>query len=166
IEEKPFVFSDALEEVVEKVEPRAREKGVELRKENHLNGSEVLGDEEKIKTVIANLLSNAIKFTPEGGIVEVEAETQGENIKVVVKDTGVGISSRFLPHIFERFRQADSSTTRRHGGLGLGLAISKQIVKLHKGTIEAHSEGEGKGAVFVVKIPVKENLVTEESDKN
>lgn len=162
IEEKPFVFSDALEEVVEKVESRAKDKGVELLKENHLNGSEVLGDEEKIKTVLANLLSNAIKFTPEGGKVEVEAKTQGENITIVVKDTGVGISSRFLPHIFERFRQADSSTTRRHGGLGLGLAISKQIVKLHKGTIEAHSEGEGKGSIFVVKLPVKEKRERQE----
>jgi len=119
--------------------------------------SRVIGDEEKLKTVINNLLANAIKFTPEGGTIEAKLDKKGDEVQLVIKDDGIGISSKFMPHVFERFQQADSSITRRYGGLGLSLAISKHIVTLHNGTIEAHSEGLGKGAVFVVKFPYQKN---------
>jgi CheY-like chemotaxis protein len=101
-----------------------------------------------------NLLSNAVKFTPRGGRVQVRLQCVNSHIEISVSDTGVGIREDFLPHLFERFRQADSTTTRAHGGLGLGLAIARQIVELHGGTIHALSGGEGKGATFRVELPV------------
>lgn len=152
-EKKEVVFSELFEDVCESIKPQAQEKGIKLYKNNNLNGSKVIGDEEKLKILIDNLLSNAVKFTPKGGTVNAELEKQGNQVQLVVKDDGIGIDSEFMPHLFERFQQADSSITRRHGGLGLGLAISKHIVTLHNGTIEAHSEGAGKGSVFVVKLP-------------
>ena len=158
-----FVFSKVYEEVLDEVKPMARQKGIKLIDNNKLNGQEYCGDEEKVKIVINNLLSNAIKFTPRGGKIEAEIDKDEKTIRLAVKDTGTGINPKFLPHVFERFTQADTSTTRKHGGLGLGLAISKHIVKLHNGTIEAHSEGEGKGAVFVVKLPYKKSPERENS---
>lgn len=157
LEKKEIGFADLFEEVCEEIKPKAEKKGIKLLKNNHLNGSKILGDEEKLKVMINNLLSNAVKFTPEGGTIEAELEEKANEVRLIIKDTGIGISSKFMPHLFERFQQADSSITRKHGGLGLGLAISKHIVSLHNGTIEARSEGEGKGAVFVVKIPCKNN---------
>ena len=159
-EKKEIAVAELFEEVYEAIKPYAEEKGVKLYKNNHLNGSKVIGDEEKLKVAFNNLLSNAVKFTPKGGTVKAELDKRGDEVRLVVKDDGIGISSNFMPHLFERFQQADSSITRKHGGLGLGLAISKHIVNLHDGTIEAYSEGEGKGAVFVVKLPCKdcENL--------
>lgn len=153
LEKKEIVFADLFEQVCEEIKPKAEEKGIRLFKNNQLNGSKILGDAEKLKVVISNLLSNAVKFTPEGGTIEAEIEKEDNEVRLIVKDSGIGISSKFMPHLFERFQQADSSITRKHGGLGLGLAISKHIVSLHNGTIEARSEGEGKGAVFVVKLP-------------
>ena len=158
LNKKEIVFSELFEDVYKKAEKQAQEKGIKLLKNNNLNGSKVVGDEEKLKTVVDNLLSNAIKFTPQGGTVKTELEKKDDEVQIVIKDDGIGISSKFMPHIFERFEQADSSITRRHGGLGLGLAISKHIVALHNGTIEAHSEGVGKGSVFVVKFPCKKKV--------
>ena len=154
---KEIIFSELFEDVYKKVKPQAQAKGIKLHRDNNLNGSKVIGDEEKLKTVINNLLSNAIKFTPEGGTIEAKLDKKGDEVQLVVKDDGIGISSKFMPHVFERFQQADSSITRRYGGLGLSLAISKHIVTLHNGTIEAHSEGLGKGAVFVVRFPYQKN---------
>src|SRR5204862_3179856 len=105
--------------------------------------------------VVWNLLSNAIKFTPEGGLVSVRLAGSGTQVEIVVRDSGEGISPEFVPHVFERFRQADSSTTRSHGGLGLGLAIVRHLVELHGGTVRAESEGEGRGATFVVQLPIR-----------
>jgi CheY-like chemotaxis protein len=105
--------------------------------------------------VIWNLLSNAIKFTPKGGRVEIQLERVGSQAQIVVVDSGSGIPVEFLPHVFDRFRQADSSITRTQGGLGLGLAIVRHLVEVHGGTVEAHSEGEGKGARFVVRLPIR-----------
>lgn len=156
-DKKEILFSELFEDVFEKIERRAQEKGIKLRKNNNLNGSKIVGDEDKLKIVVSNLLSNAVKFTPEGGTVEAELNKKDDEVQLVVKDDGIGISSKFIPFVFEKFVQADSSITRRHGGLGLGLAISKHIVTLHHGTIEAHSEGVGKGTVFIVKFPCKKN---------
>jgi signal transduction histidine kinase len=104
--------------------------------------------------VVWNLVSNAVKFTPQGGRVEVLLERIDPHICVTVSDTGKGIKSEFLPDIFDRFRQADASITRRHGGLGLGLSLVKHLVELHGGTVEAASEGEGRGATFKILLPV------------
>jgi PAS domain S-box-containing protein len=114
-------------------------------------------DGARIQQVVLNLLSNAIKFSPEGGIVEVNASRAGRHFRLVVTDHGKGISAEFLPRIFERFSQQDASSTKRFGGLGLGLAIVKQIVELHAGTVEVASAGEGRGATFGIEIPLSEN---------
>jgi PAS domain S-box-containing protein len=114
----------------------------------------VSGDPERLQQVIWNLLSNAVKFTHKGGRIQTRLERVNSHVEVIVSDTGSGISSEFLPHIFERFRQAESGITRHHGGLGLGLAIARHIVEMHGGTIHAASDGEGKGSTFRVKLPL------------
>ncbi len=111
----------------------------------------VSGDLNRLQQIVWNLLSNAIKFTPEGGRVEVRLECADSYVKLQVSDTGIGITKDFLPYIFERFRQADSTMTRSYGGLGLGLAIVRQLVELHGGTVDAESAGVGKGATFYRK---------------
>jgi len=114
----------------------------------------VTGDPERLKQVVWNLASNAVKFTPKGGRVEVRLERLDGHVEITVRDSGQGIRPDFLPHIFQRFEQADSTSTRAHGGLGLGLAIVRHIVELHGGTVHAKSPGEGQGAVFTVKLPL------------
>ncbi|MFL9456218.1 MULTISPECIES: sensor histidine kinase [Nostocales] len=113
----------------------------------------VVGDQNRLLQVVWNLLANAIKFTPQGGRVEVSLSQANSFVEIIVRDTGVGIKAEFLPHVFERFRQADGSTTRQFGGLGLGLAIARHLVELHGGTVRAESDGEGKGATFTVILP-------------
>ena len=129
-------------------------KTIKITKENNFNGQTIFGDAEKIKILIVNLLSNAIKFTPDEGIIKTCLTKSEDYAEITIEDNGRGINSEFLPHIFERFSQDDTSTTREFGGLGLGLAVSQHIVKLHKGTIEAKSEGAGRGSVFTVKLPL------------
>ena len=153
LEGKEFSFSNVFEKIVAEFEPQAREKSIEFIKNNTLNGQIVFGDEVKMQLVISNLLSNAVKFTHSGGRVEAITSEEDGKIQLVVKDNGRGINAEFLPHIFDRFTQADSSSTRSSGGLGLGLTISNHIVKLHEGTLKAESEGVGKGSVFTVKVP-------------
>jgi CheY-like chemotaxis protein len=102
-----------------------------------------------------NLLTNAVKFTPKGGKIDVIVQRVNSHVEITIHDSGIGISADFLPHVFERFRQADGSTTRRFGGLGLGLSIVKQLVELHGGRVSAQSAGEGRGATFVVDLPVR-----------
>lgn len=153
IEDKKVDFCRVFDHTFEEMESKAREKSIEFVKDNQLNGHHILGDEDKIKLVIYNLLTNAIKFTHSGGKVEAQALENEGNIQLSVKDNGKGISPDFLPHIFDRFSQADTSSTRSYGGLGLGLTISNHIVKLHKGVIEANSEGLDKGSIFTMKIP-------------
>lgn len=153
LETKPVDFSAVFEKTFEELEPQARGKNISFIKENQLNGQKVLGDREKIKIIVANLFSNAIKYTPPGGKIETKVLEKDETIFLTVKDSGKGISKEFLPHIFDRFRQDDASTTRFYGGLGLGLAISEHLVKLHNGTIQAESEGSEKGSIFTVRLP-------------
>jgi len=112
------------------------------------------GDRQRIEQVLWNLLSNAIKFSPDGGAVRVDVRRDGDSVEVAVTDNGKGIDAEFLPHVFERFRQADSSVTRLHGGLGLGLAIVQQIVELHGGSVAVASAGAGQGATFIVRLPI------------
>jgi PAS domain S-box-containing protein len=126
-----------------------------LRLENGGGGAlPVYADPDRMQQVIWNLVSNAVKFTPRGGTIEVRSERVGDQAVVAVADSGVGIDPAFLPKVFERFSQADSSTTRSHGGLGLGLAISRYIVEAHGGTLTATSDGPGRGATFRVAIPL------------
>ena len=152
-EDEKIVFSEIFEHTFKLFEEKAKEKNIELVKENKLNGHKISGDKDKLKIVVRNLFSNAVKFTNKGGKIETSVLENNGHIQLTVKDNGKGINPDFLPYIFDRFRQDDSTSTRIHGGLGLGLAISNHIVKLHRGTIEVNSEGLGKGATFIVKLP-------------
>jgi CheY-like chemotaxis protein len=137
------------------VRPLATTKNVQLTFSPDLSAIEpVSGDVGRLQQVIWNLLVNAIKFTPEDGRVGVFIAPSKDHMEVRVVDTGQGISPDFLPHVFERFRQADDATTQRHTGLGLGLAIVRQLVELHGGTVHAASEGVGRGAAFTVRLPI------------
>lgn len=146
---------------LEAVRPMAAVKNVDLRFSPDLSDlPAVRVDAERLQQVIWNLLANAIKFTAEGGAVDVFIEPAAEHVQVRVVDTGQGISQDFLPHVFERFRQADGSTTRRHSGLGLGLAIARQLVELHGGTLRAESPGLGRGATFTIRLPIAASAAT------
>ncbi|HEX5045672.1 MAG TPA: ATP-binding protein, partial [Gammaproteobacteria bacterium] len=141
-----------VEAAIEAVQQAADAKRILIRRRIAATDA-IAGDPARLQQVIWNLLWNALKFTPEGGEVLVELKETGFDVELVVADTGVGIRADFLPHIFERFKQGNPSITRRFGGLGLGLAIAKHLVDLHGGTISADSEGEGKGARFVMSLP-------------
>ena len=144
------VIEAAVDSVQQAVEARDIELDVEFKTESDL----VRGDPDRLQQVIWNLLSNAIKFTPKGGRVGVSLERHGSDVQIKVSDTGQGISAEFLPHVFERFRQADGSSTRAHGGLGLGLAVVRHLVEQHGGTVSAESAGERQGATFTVNLPI------------
>lgn len=147
----PSAFIDA---ALEAMRPAAEAKGVLLQKIIDTGVGAVVGDSERLQQVVWNLLSNAIKFTPKKGRVQVRLQRVNSEIEIVVSDTGSGINPEFLPYVFDRFRQADMSTTRHHGGLGLGLAIVRHLIELHGGTVQAESEGEGRGATFTVRLPL------------
>ncbi|WP_437517842.1 ATP-binding protein [Sorangium sp. So ce1099] len=153
--ERQLVDLDAvIGAAVDSLRPAADAKGVALELAVARRGARVLGDATRLQQVCWNLVSNAIKFTPAGGVVGVSIAQRGADLHVEVSDTGQGIRPEFLPFVFDRFSQADSSTTRRHGGLGLGLAIVRHLVELHGGSVSARSEGEGRGATFDVALPV------------
>ncbi len=143
-----------IREAVESVQPAADAKGIQVDVRLGQIHREFTGDPDRLRQVVLNLVSNSAKFTPKGGHILVELiETSGE-AEIRVTDTGIGIESEFLPFVFERFRQADTSRTREHGGLGLGLAIVRYLVESHGGTVDAFSSGSSKGAVFVVRLPL------------
>ncbi len=135
------------------VMPVAHVKGVQLRHSLTPEADRVLGDSDRLQQIVWNLLSNAVKFTHQGGTVEVSLEQAGRVVRLVVRDTGVGISTEFLPFVFERFRQEDASSARREGGLGLGLALVRELVELHGGSVSAASAGQAKGSTFVLEFP-------------
>jgi CheY-like chemotaxis protein/anti-sigma regulatory factor (Ser/Thr protein kinase) len=130
----------------------ARQIRIERRFDRH--AGRVYGDPSRLQQVVWNLLTNSVKFTQRGGNVTVSVEGAGEQVQVIVSDNGQGIAPEFLPFLFERFRQADASTTRKHGGLGIGLALVKQIVELHGGSVRVSSEGHNRGATFIVALPL------------
>ena len=138
---------------VDVVMPAAHAKRVALRTNLDPRTPNVMGDQDRLQQVIWNLLSNALKFTEAGGSIDVRLSLNGRFTRIVVADTGHGISPEFLPHVFERFRQADASSSRRHGGLGVGLALVHDLIVLHGGSVLAQSEGEGKGAMFTIDLP-------------
>lgn len=143
-----------VEAALDAVRPAADAKGIRLQVVLDPGAGPVAGDPDRLQQIVWNLLSNAIRFTPRGGRVQVRLQRVNSHIEILVSDSGVGINPAFLPHIFERFRQEDSSSTRRYGGLGLGLALVRHLVDLHGGTVHADSAGEGHGATFTVTLPV------------
>ena len=154
IDLKPADLGSVVLSAVESVRPSAEAKRIRIRTMISSDAGPIMGDPERLQQVIWNLLSNAIKFTASQGSVQIEVRRNESQVELQVKDNGAGIKAEFLPHIFERFTQADSSLTRTHGGLGMGLAIVKSLVELHGGVVFASSPGEGQGATFTVKLPV------------
>jgi CheY-like chemotaxis protein len=135
--------------------PAAEAKGIHVEARLDPDAGPILGDAARLQQVMFNLLSNAVKFTPAGGRVDVRLERRDTRAQITVTDTGEGIAAEFLPHVFERFRQADGSMTRAHGGLGLGLALVRHLVELHGGTVTVDSAGVGQGATFTVMLPIR-----------
>ncbi|HEY8562318.1 MAG TPA: ATP-binding protein [Pyrinomonadaceae bacterium] len=146
-----------LETTAETLRPQAEAKSIDFTLNREGEDFFVHGDAARLRQVFSNLIANAVKFTPAGASVEVRAARCGAHIEITVSDRGIGIDEKFLPHIFEKFRQGDASPTRPHGGLGLGLSIVRHLVGLHDGQISAASGGIGKGAVFTVRLPLAEN---------
>jgi signal transduction histidine kinase len=151
---RPLSLDSVITNVIDAMRPTAQAKQILLQVNLDANAGAISGDPDRLQQIIWNLLSNAIKFTPAGGRVKITLERAGTHIQLTVADTGQGISAEFLPHVFERFRQADSSSTRKFGGLGLGLSIVRHLVELHGGTVQVESPGEGQGATFKITFPL------------
>ncbi|MEP0871324.1 response regulator [Trichocoleus desertorum AS-A10] len=151
---RPIELKAIIETALETAGPAAEAKEIRLQSVLDPGSGCVAGDSDRLQQIIWNLLSNAIKFTPKGGRVQIRLERVHSHVEIAVSDTGQGISSDFVPYVFDRFRQADSSITRSYSGLGLGLAIVRHLVELHGGTVEAYSPGPGEGSTFTVKLPL------------
>lgn len=151
-EPKPTDLNVVVKAAVDTVRNSAASRNIDLSMSLHPAGLVVMGEPVRLQQIAWNLVSNAIKFTDPGGKVTVTTGLNGNQAYITVVDTGIGIPGEFLPHVFDRFRQADGSTSRRHGGLGLGLAIADALAKLHGGRLEAHSDGEGQGAIFTLRV--------------
>ena len=149
---RPVDARQFVDAAIQTVRPVAQAKGISLLTEIDDAGL-VMGDSDRLQQVVWNLASNAIKFTPAGGSVSIRLSQQSGRVSVAVADSGIGIRGEFLPHLFTRFEQADTGSSQRHGGLGLGLAIVRHLVEFHGGSVCAHSDGEGRGACFTVELP-------------
>jgi CheY-like chemotaxis protein/two-component sensor histidine kinase len=154
LDTQPVELVDVIQAALESVRPAADAKDIQLHLELGTGGSRVMGDPGRLQQVVWNLVSNAVKFSPGGSRVRVLLERGEGAAEVTVVDEGPGIPADFLPHLFERFTQLEGGTTRRHGGLGLGLAIVRHLVELHGGTVRAASDGPGRGATFTVRLPL------------
>ena len=154
LELNPIELAPVLEAAINVVRPTAEAKNIQIAVKVPQEPVAVPGDANRLQQVFWNLLSNAVKFTPANGKVSVELQHTTSEVEITVSDTGQGISPSFMPFVFDRFRQADSTSTRQHGGLGLGLAIARHLVEIHGGSISARSDGDGKGAKFTVKLPI------------
>jgi signal transduction histidine kinase len=161
---RPLKLDSIITNTIDAMSPAVQAKQISLKATLDVDAGFISGDPDRLQQIVWNLLSNAIKFTPTSGRVEVSVNRVGTYVQVSVADTGQGISAEFLPHVFERFRQADSSTTRKFGGLGLGLSIVRHLVELHGGLIKVQSDGEGQGATFTVMFPLLTQF--EEAIKN
>jgi signal transduction histidine kinase len=151
---EPVDLASIVNAAIDSVQLAAESKGIRLEVTLDPSARRVSGDAGRLQQVVWNLLSNAIKFTDEGGCVVVRLKRAGAAVELLVCDDGCGLSRDFLPYIFDRFRQADGTSTREHGGLGLGLSIARNLVELHGGTIRAESEGEGRGTTFIIRLPL------------
>ena len=138
---------------IDSIRPAVDAKGIRLQIMLDPEAGPISGDADRLQQIVWNLLTNAVKFTPKGGRIQVKVQRIDSHVEVIVSDSGIGINKEFLPHVFDRFRQADASITRVHGGLGLGLSIVHQLVDLHGGSVSVQSEGEGKGATFTISLP-------------
>jgi PAS domain S-box-containing protein len=154
VELRPLSLADVLRAAVHAIAPSASVKDLRVATRFADDGSIVQGDPDRLQQVFWNLLTNAVKFTPPGKQIEVRMHRSNGEAVVEIEDSGMGIDPEFLPHIFERFRQADGSTTRRHGGLGIGLSLVRQLVEIHGGRVSAESAGEGRGSMFTVVLPL------------
>ena len=146
-------IEDVVRNAIDTVGPAAEAKDIRIESVIDRTVGRIPGDSERLQQIVWNLLSNAVKFTPHGGRVTLTVTRHGNDVEIAVRDTGIGIGAEFLPHVFERFRQQDGGTTRRYGGLGLGLAIVRNLVELHGGSVSAHSDGDARGSVFTVRLP-------------
>src|SRR5262245_9069077 len=158
LDSRPLDVTTAVREAVEQLRPSAESRGITLET-SIVDCGIMLGDSERVQQVLGNLLSNAVKFTPAGGTITLRCARGGHEVVIEVADTGEGIAAEFIPFVFDRFRQADSSSSRRHGGLGIGLAITRRLVELHGGSISVHSDGLGRGARFTVRLPLHDFAV-------
>jgi CheY-like chemotaxis protein/anti-sigma regulatory factor (Ser/Thr protein kinase) len=163
LEMRDTMLIDAVEAAIETIHPLADSRRIELRTDLSDEVGLVHIDPDRIQQVVWNLLANAVKFTTEGGQVHVRVARVDGTVEIEVRDTGIGISEDFLPHVFDRFRQAEQGASRRFAGLGLGLAIAKQLIELQGGTIAAQSEGEGRGAAFTIYLPLERRFSSAES---
>ncbi len=162
---RPVELHRIIDAALETVRPAADAKGIHLAVSLGRMGSPALGDSDRLQQVVWNLLSNAVKFTPRGGRVEVALQELGASAVIRVTDSGIGIREDFLPFVFDRFRQAESTSTRSHGGLGLGLSIVRHLIELHGGMVEVDSPGEGLGATFTVRLPLRAELAEDPLDQ-
>jgi PAS domain S-box-containing protein len=160
LELQPVRLSEAVEAALDSVRPTSEAKAVRLECELEPDGGLISGDPHRLQQIVWNLLSNAVKFTGAGGLIRVMLEYSSSEARLTVSDTGKGISPAFLPYVFDRFRQAETMVSRTASGLGLGLSIARHLVELHGGVIEASSEGEGRGATFMVTFPLRETIPT------
>ena len=154
LDSKPVALPSSIEAAIEIVRPAAEAKSIQIVTALDISAGPIWGDSARLEQVFWNLLSNAVKFTPRDGRIEVRVERDDSSAVVTVKDTGEGIEADFLPYVFDRFRQADATTSRSFGGLGLGLSIVRSVVEMHGGSVRADSEGEGRGATFTVTLPI------------
>jgi signal transduction histidine kinase len=155
----PVQLRDVIDAALDSVSPAAEAKAIRIEREI-ADIEPTMGDQDRLQQVVWNLLSNAVKFTPRDGRVTVHLTRRGDEVVLSVEDTGIGISNDFLPYVFDRFSQADGSATRRHGGLGLGMAIVRHLVELHGGTVHAESRGENQGATFTLTLPMRADMRT------
>ena len=160
---RPFTLNQIVEASVDGIRPTAEAKSITVDYKSDHADITLFADSERIQQIVNNLMSNAVKFTDEGGQITVTLDRSGDEARLTVRDNGQGIAPEFLPKVFERYKQANNSTTNRKGGLGLGLAIVKHLAELHGGSITAESDGEGKGSTFTVRLPLSESTVALET---
>jgi signal transduction histidine kinase len=162
LDRRPVNLANVAEQAVEAFAAAARDRNVTLA--SHIDGVEALvnGDAERLQQIANNLLANAVKFTPPGGRIDVRVSLNDGAADLVVSDTGRGIRPEFLPHVFDKFRQEDATATREYGGLGLGLAIARDLAALHKGEMQAFSDGAGRGATFRLRLPRRKDDVDDD----
>jgi signal transduction histidine kinase/ActR/RegA family two-component response regulator len=165
IDARPVNLNDVIDAAVETLRPAIDAKGIRLEPRVDAAIGPITADADRLQQVVWNLLSNAIKFTPDNGTVSIDVRRSGSAIEIAVTDSGIGIAAEFLPYVFDRFRQAESGTRRRYGGLGLGLAIVRHIAELHGGTVTAESGGEGRGSTFRVVLPLRAARPTPAADR-
>jgi CheY-like chemotaxis protein/nitrogen-specific signal transduction histidine kinase len=151
---RPMILVSLIQSAIDSIRPAAEAKNISIQSVLDPEAGLISGDSDRLQQVFWNLLTNAVKFTPKGGQVQIRLERVSSHVEVRVSDTGQGISSEFLPYVFDRLQQADSTTTRVHGGLGLGLAIVRHLIELHGGKVYADSAGEGLGSTFTINLPI------------